>query len=157
MPKFTVTVELTSIEDLDKFHGAMRIAFGGPPTAMPERTRPDPKPTPAPTAAPETQKATAAPTPEPTAAPTEAPTPAPTAAPTSSPTPAGDGLVLTPDTPYEKTGLPAMVTKAVANDRAAVIALLAKFGVQRAGMVKPSDWPVLADGLKTILAAGLKS
>lgn len=149
MPKFTVTVELTSIEDLDKFHGAMRIAFGGPPTAMPERTRPDPKPTPAPTAAPETPKAMAAPT--------EAPTPAPTAAPTSAPTPAGDGLVLTPDTPYEKTGLPAMVTKAVANDRAAVIALLAKFGVQRAGMVKPSDWPVLADGLKTILAAGPKS
>lgn len=149
MPKFTVTVELTSIEDLDKFHGAMRIAFGGPPTAMPERTRPDPKPTPAPTAAPETPKAMAAPT--------EAPTPAPTAAPTSAPAPAGDGLVLTPDTPYEKTGLPAMVTKAVANDRAAVIALLAKFGVQRAGMVKPSDWPVLADGLKTILAAGPKS
>jgi hypothetical protein len=35
LPKFTVTVELASIEELDKFHGAMRVAFGGPPTPTP--------------------------------------------------------------------------------------------------------------------------
>lgn len=154
MPKFTITVECSSIEELDKFHGAMRIAFGGPPTPMPDRAKPDPKP--------ETPKATAAPTPAPTSAPapeaTAAPTPAPTAAPTPAPAAAdADGLVLAAGTPYEKSGLPALLTKAAAGDRAGVIALLAKFGAKRGGEVKPEDWPALAEGLKAIVAAGPKA
>lgn len=140
MPKFTVTVELASIEELDKFHGAMRIAFGGPPTPMPAD-----KPTPA---------ATAAPTPAPTSAPTAAPTAAPAAA---GPAPDADGLVLDAGTPYEKSGLPALVTKAVANDRAAVIALLAKHGAKRGGEVKPEEWAAFAGDLKAIVAAGPKT
>lgn len=150
MPKFTVTVECSSIEELDKFHAAMRIAFGGPPTPMPERTKPDPKP--------ETPKATVAPTPAPTSAPAPEPTPAPTAAPAAAgPVPDADGLLLEPGTPYEKSGLPALLTKAVAADRAGVIALLAKFGAKRGGEVKAEDWPALAEGLKTIVAAGPKA
>lgn len=147
MPKFTVTVELASLEELDKFHGAMRIAFGGPPTPLPaDKPKADPKP--------ETPKATAAPT----AAPTPAPTPAPTAAPAAAgPAPDADGLVLDAGTPYEKSGLPALVTKAVAADRAGVIALLAKFGAKRGGEVKPEDWVAFAEGLKAIVAAGPKA
>lgn len=145
MPKFTVTTELSSLEELDKFHAAMRIAFGGPPTPMPaDKPKADPKPTPAPT-------------PAATAAPTPAPTPAPTAAPAAGPAPDADGLVLEPGTPYEKSGLPALVTKAVAADRAGVIALLAKFGAKRGGEVKPEDWPTLAEGLKAVVAAGPKT
>lgn len=143
MPKFTVTVELASLEELDKFHGAMRIAFGGPPTPMPaEKPKADPKP--------ETPKATAAPTPAPTSAPTAAPAAA-------GPAPDADGLVLDAGTPYEKSGLPALVTKAVAADRAGVIALLAKFGAKRGGEVKPEDWVAFADALKAIVAAGPKT
>ena len=149
MPKFTVTVELASIEELDKFHSAMRIAFGGPPTPMPDRAKP------------ETPKATAAPTPAPTSAPapetTAAPTPAPTAAPAAAPAADADGLVLAAGTPYEKSGLPALVTKAVAADRAGVIALLAKFGAKRGGEVKPEDWAAFAEGVKAIVAAGPKT
>lgn len=147
MPKFTVTVECSSIEEFDKFHGAMRIAFGGPPTAMPaDKPKADPKPTPAPT-------------PAATAAPTPAPTPAPTAAPAvaAGPTPDADGLVLDAGTPYEKSGLPALVTKAVAADRAGVIALLAKFGAKRGGEVKAEDWVAFAGDLKAIVAAGPKT
>lgn len=141
MPKFTVTVELASLEELDKFHAAMRSAFGGPPTPMPA-----PKV--------ETPKATTAPT----SAPTPAPTPAPTAAPEAAgPTPDADGLVLDAGTPYEKSGLPALVTKAVAADRAAVIALLAKHGAKRGGEVKPEDWVAFAEGVKAIVAAGPKT
>jgi len=153
LPKFTVTVECSSIEELDKFHAAMRIAFGGPPTPMPERAKPDPKP--------ETPKATAAPKadaePVYTAPPTAAPTPAPTAAPAAAPAADADGLVLAAGTPYEKSGLPALLTKAVAGDRAGVIALLAKFGAKRGGEVKAEDWPALAEGLKAIVAAGPKA
>jgi biotin carboxyl carrier protein len=152
LPKFTVTVELASIEELDKFHSAMRIAFGGPPTPMPEKPKADPKPTPAPTPA-----ATAAPTPAPTATPTATPTAAPTPAPAAGPQPDADGLLLDPGTPYEKSGLPALVTKAVASDRAGVIALLAKFGAKRGAEVKAGDWVAFAGDLKAIVAAGPKA
>lgn len=146
MPKFTVTTELASLEELDKFHGAMRIAFGGPPTAMPaDKPKADLKPTPAPTPA-----ATAAPTPAPTSAPTAAPAAA-------GPTPDADGLVLDAGTPYEKSGLPALVTKAVAADRAGVIALLAKHGAKRGGEVPNDSWGQFAEGLKAIVAAGPKA
>lgn len=151
MPKFTVTVECASLEELDKFHSAMRIAFGGPPTPMPAPTADKSKVTTAPTQAP--AAATPAPTPEPTAA----PTPMPTMAPAAAPAPDADGLTLAVGTPYEKTGLPGLVTKAAANNRAEVIALLAKFGAKRAGEVTAENWPALADGLKAIVAAGPKA
>ena len=143
MPKFTVTVELASLEELDKFHGAMRIAFGGLPTPMPADK---PKAEPNWKAHAAEVKATAAPTPAPTAAPAAA-----------GPAPDADGLVLDAGTPYEKSGLPALVTKAVAADRAGVIALLAKFGAKRGGEVKPEDWVAFADALKAIVAAGPKT
>lgn len=148
MPKFIVTVECSSIEELDKFHAAMRIAFGGPPTPMPAPTADKPKVTPTQAPAP------AAATPAPTSAPTAAPTAAPAAGPAA---PDADGLVLEPGTPYEKSGLPALLTKAVAGDRAGVIALLAKFGAKRGGEVKAEDWPALAEGLKAIVVAGPKT
>ena len=159
MPKFTVTVECSSIEELDKFHAAMHIAFGGPPTPMPAPTADKPKVTTAPTQAPAaaTPAPTPAPTPEPTAAPTAAPTPMPTMAPAAAPAPDADGLTLAAGTPYEKTGLPGLVTKAAANNRAEVIALLAKFGAKRASEVTAENWPALADGLKAIVAAGPKA
>lgn len=157
MPKFTVTVECASLEELDKFHAAMRIAFGGPPTPMPAPTADKPKVTTAPTQAPASAAATVAPTPAPTAAPTAAPTPVPTMAPAAAPAPDADGLTLAAGTPYEKTGLPGLVTKAAANNRAEVIALLAKFGAKRAGEVTAENWPALADGLKAIVAAGPKT
>ena len=164
--KFQITVTLESLEELTRFDQAMRVAFGGPPTPVPESKTPPatraPRPsaevTMAPTAAPKEvvfsgdeaeallkmQREANARISE-----TRAPTPAPTAAPAA----AVDPTTL----PYEKTELPALITKLVANDRAAAISLLAEFGAKRGGELKPADWASFAEKAKALIAKGPKT
>lgn len=147
MPKITITVELSTIPELDAFNRGMQSVFGQglhEVAAMPAPTK---APAPA---------ATASPTAAPTAAPTPAPTAAPTAAPATAAPAAGTGAIvlnLDPATPYEKTGLGALVAKAVqTKGRQPVIDVLAKFGAAKAGDVKPTDRAAFADQLQALTA-----